>query len=152
MTQPDRVEDVEARIRVTTRFGEFDADPRDILSFPEGLPGFEQSRRFIVLSSLSMAPVQCLHAIDGPSATFLAIDPRLVLPNYRCTLTPADRVRLGATEKTSLVWLAMIVLADSGEATVNLRAPVVINPSRMVGFQVVPSNSLYPLRHPLFTD
>jgi flagellar assembly factor FliW len=149
MTQPDRIADVEARIRVTTRFGEFDADPRDMLSFPEGLPGFEQCRRFVLLSSLPMAPLQCLHAVDGPAATFLAIDPRLVLDNYRCTLTPADRLRLGATENTPLVWLALIVVTDEGEATVNLRAPIVINPSRMVGFQVVPSNSLYPLRHPL---
>ena len=33
--------------------------------------------------------------------------------------------------------------------TVNLRAPIVINPQTMVGYQLMPSNSLYPLRHPL---
>src|SRR5512141_265509 len=141
----DPVADV-ARIRVKTRFGEFEADPRDILSFPDGLPGFEQCHRFVVLSSMTMAPLQCLHAVDGPAATFLTIDPRLVLPKYRCVLGAGDLLRLNADDKTLLLWLALVAVDQKGEATVNLRAPVVINPSRMVGYQVVPSNSLYPLR------
>lgn len=140
------------RIRVKTRFGDFDADPRDILGFPDGLPGFEQCHRFVVLSSMTMAPLQCLHAVDGPPATFLAVDPRLVLTKYRCVLGPGDLARLGADEKTVLLWLALVAVDESGEATVNLRAPVVINPARMTGFQVVPSNSLYPLRYPLTVD
>jgi flagellar assembly factor FliW len=154
MTQADFVEQVAdpGRIRVNTRFGEFEADPRDVLNFPDGLPGFEQCHRFVVLSSMTMAPLQCLHAVDGPAATFLAVDPRLVLSTYRCVLTQGDMARLGADDKTVLLWLALVAVDESGEATVNLRAPVVINPSRMTGFQVVPSNSLYPLRHPLTVE
>ncbi len=150
MNHAERLEQAnDTRIRVHTRFGEFDADPRDVLSFPDGLPGFEQCHRFVVLSSPAMAPLECLHAVDGPAATFLAVDPRLVLAKYRCVLTPGDLARLGADGKTVLLWLALVAVDVAGEATVNLRAPVVINPSRMVGYQVVPSNSLYPLRYPL---
>jgi len=152
MSQPDPIEQADARIRVRTRFGEFDADARDVLSFPDGLPGFEQCHRFVVLSSMTMAPLQCLHAVDGPPATFLAIDPRLVLAKYRCVLSSGDLLRLGASDKTLLLWLALVAVDDAGEATINLRAPIVINPSRMVGYQVVPSNSLYPLRYPLTVD
>ena len=68
------------RLRIQTRFGEFESDPRNVLHFPVGLPGFEQCRRFVVLSSMAMAPVQCLHAVDGPPASFLVVDPRVVLP------------------------------------------------------------------------
>lgn len=152
MTEPQVAERPEGRIHLTTRFGEFDADTRDIVQFPDGLPGFERCRRFVVLSSMAIAPLQLLHAVDGPPATFLAIDPRLVLSSYRCVLSPADLHRLGATDKTLLLWLALVVLDESGEATANLRAPVVINPAGMIGFQVVPSNSLYPLRHPISVD
>jgi flagellar assembly factor FliW len=154
MNQADFVEQLpdQGRIRVKTRFGEFDADPRDVLNFPDGLPGFEQCHRFVVLSSMTMAPLQCLHAVDGPNATFLVVDPRLVLAKYRCVLGPGDVARLGADDKTLLLWLAVVAVDEAGEATVNLRAPVVINPSRMTGFQVVPSNSLYPLRYPLTVE
>ena len=86
---------VDDRSRLTTRFGEVEADPRSLLSFPSGLPGFEQSRRFALLSSIDTAPLQCLHAVSGPSASFLALDPRLVLPDYRCILSPGDAQRLG---------------------------------------------------------
>jgi flagellar assembly factor FliW len=135
--------------RVATRFGEFDADPADVLSFPQGLPGFEQCRQFILLSAEDLHPLQCLHAVSGPSASFLAIDPRMVLPRYRCVLRDADRARLGASADTPLVWLGLVAIDENGAASVNLRAPVVINPQRMLGFQFVPDDSLYPLRHPV---
>jgi flagellar assembly factor FliW len=137
------------RVRIQTRFGEFESDPRDVVNFPVGVPGFEQCRGFVILSSNQMAPVQCLHAIDGSPASFLVVDPRLVLPDYRTQLTAPDRERLGAEADTSLLWLAIVTIQEDGQASANLRAPIVINPARMVGFQVMPYDSLYPVRHPL---
>ncbi|HEY7789426.1 MAG TPA: flagellar assembly protein FliW [Vicinamibacterales bacterium] len=137
------------RLRVETRFGGFDVDPRDVLTFPEGLPGFERCRHFIVLSDLSGGPLYCLHAMDGGDASFLAVDPRLVLPSYRCELGAVDRQRLQTKEGNSLLWLALVTMDGEQEGTINLRAPIVINPTGMTGFQVMPHNTLYPLRHPL---
>jgi flagellar assembly factor FliW len=135
------------RVRIQTRFGEFESDPRNVVTFPVGLPGFEQCRGFVILSSNQMAPVQCLHAIDGAPASFLVVDPRLVLPDYRTQLTQPDRERLGVVADSSLLWLAIVTVQEDGQASANLRAPIVINPARMVGFQVMPHDSLYPVRH-----
>lgn len=136
------------RLRVQTQFGDFDADPRDILDFPEGIPGFEHCRRFAVLSSVAMAPLQCLHAVGG-DASFLAIDPRLVMPDYRCTLERGDLARLDADENTLLLWLSLVTVDEENNASVNLRAPIVINPGRMRGRQVVIDEAAYPFRYPL---
>lgn len=138
--------------RVETRFGAFDVDPTSMLHFAEGLPGFEQNRRFVLLSSDELAPLHVLHAVEGPAASFLAIDPRHVLPTYRTELSAGDRLKLGAAEEAPLVWLALVTVDPAQGPSVNLRAPVVINPERMAGFQVMPRNSLYPLRHRLGTD
>ncbi|MBI4475693.1 MAG: flagellar assembly protein FliW [Acidobacteria bacterium] len=138
--------------RLQTRFGDFQIDPRSLVHFPEGLPGFERCRRFALLSSVEMAPLQCLHAVEGPEASFLTIDPRLVLPKYRAVLAEADRQRLGIEGDGPLLWLALIALGENGSASINLRAPVVINPARMIGYQLMPSNGLYPLRHPLVIE
>jgi flagellar assembly factor FliW len=135
--------------RIVTRFGTFDAEPADVLSFPQGLPGFEQNRQFVLLSADDLRPLQCLHAVAGPPASFLAIDPRVVWPRYRCVLREADRAKLGASEETPLVWLGLVAIDEGGAAHVNLRAPVVINPERMLGFQFVPHDTIYPLRHPV---
>jgi flagellar assembly factor FliW len=144
-----RDDQAERRVHLTTVLGEFDVDPRDVLRFPDGLPGFERSRQFVLLSAPGLAPLQCLHSIEDRPASFLAIDPRLVLPRYRCVLSEGDRARLGVKDDSTLLWLALVTMVDDTEATVNLRAPIVVNPARMVGFQVLPYNSLYPLRHPL---
>jgi len=136
------------RLKIQTEFGEFEADARDILDFPEGIPGFEQCRRFAVLSSVAMAPLQCLHAVGG-EATFLAVDPRLVMPEYRLELGDADLARLDAGPDTLLLWLSLVTVDEKDSASVNLRAPIVINPARMRGRQVVTDEAAYPLQYPL---
>ena len=137
-----------ATTRVDTAFGTFQVAPHDVIEFPAGMPGFEQCRQFVLLSSDELAPFQCLQSVDGPAASFLVIDPRRAPPDYRCALSETDRVRLGGTEDDALLWAA-IVTVQAEQTLVNLRAPVVINPSLMVGYQLMPSNSLYPLRFEL---
>lgn len=135
-----------APVPVETAFGTFAVAARDIVDFPAGVPGFEECRRFVVLSSAQHAPLQCLQSVEGPSASFLVIDPRLAFPGYRCLLSDVDRHRLGGED--GLVWLS-VVTVEADRTLVNLRAPVVISPARMVGFQLMPSNSLYPLQFEL---
>ncbi|MGE3189697.1 MAG: flagellar assembly protein FliW, partial [Vicinamibacterales bacterium] len=55
----------------------------------------------------------------------------------------------GATDDAVLLCLAIVTVTEAGVAFANLRAPVVINPERMTGFQVMPLDTLYPLRQPL---
>lgn len=143
---------LQAPVKVATRFGTFEVDPADCIDFPLGLPGFERNRRFAVVTGADLAPFQCLQAVDGEPVSLLVIDPRLVLADYRCVLSQTDLGRLEATSETVLLWLAVVTLEESGAASVNLRAPIVINPERMLGYQVMPHNSLYPLRHPLVPE
>ena len=139
-------------LRLETPFGDFVAGTDEVVRFPDGLPGFERCVAFVVVSGPALAPFQCLHALEGGPASFLAIDPRRALATYRCRLSDADRGRLAAGEDTPLLWLALITVDDAGGATVNLRAPVVVNPVSMTGFQVMPHDSLYPASHPLVVD
>lgn len=121
---------------------------RDAVRFPNGLPGFEACRSFVLMQSDVLGPLQLLKAVEGPSASFLVIDPRRVLPEYRCELSQADRHRLGASGGTdALLWLVLVTIELDGTVTANLRAPVVINPERMTGHQVVPHDCVYPIRH-----
>lgn len=138
-------------IRLQSSFGEFEVGAGDCVSFPLGLPGFEQARRFALISGSDFEPFQCLHGVDD-AVSFLVIDPRRVLADYRCVLSPTDLSRLGAHADSALLWLSIATIDDRGQVLVNLRAPVVINPERMLGYQVMPHNSLYPLRHPLASE
>jgi flagellar assembly factor FliW len=125
------------------------APSREVIRFAHGLPGFESCRGFVLMAADALGPIQCLKAVEGPAASFLVVDPRRVLPEYRCALSDVDRARLGVDEKDdeTLLWLALLTIELDGTITVNLRAPIVINPARMVGHQVVPYQCVYPIRH-----
>ena len=49
--------------------------------------------------------------------------------------------------KTPLLWLSLVSVEPNGAVSVNLRAPIVINPKTMMEQQVLPHDCLYPLRH-----
>jgi flagellar assembly factor FliW len=123
------------------------AAARDVIRFAHGLPGFEACRGFVLMAADALGPVQCLKSVDGPPASFLVVDPRRVLADYRCELTESDRRRLNASDDETLLWLALVTIEIDGTISVNLRAPIVINPAAMLGQQVVPYHAVYPIRH-----
>lgn len=118
-----------------------------VVEFPAGIPGFESCRRFVLIASPDLAPLGCLQALDPPEPSFLTIDPRRLDPDYDCTLREFERARLGAGDEP-LVWL-VIVTVSGRNATANLRAPVVINPRRMVGCQCIRDDSDYAVQFPI---
>ena len=64
--------------QVETAFGTFAVDGHSVIEFAEGLPGFEQTRRFVLLSSPELEPLHLLHNVEGPAASFKTI-------SYRCS-------------------------------------------------------------------
>jgi flagellar assembly factor FliW len=125
-------------------------DEQEIVVFPCGLPGFEDCKRFAVFTA-EAAPFQWLTSVEGQPASFLTVDPRIVLPTFRYALSAADLSRLRATEATPLLWLAIVLVERDGTVTANLRAPIVINAAAMLGHQVMPHECLYPLRHVIYS-
>ncbi len=121
----------------------------DVITFPKGIPGFEACRGFVLMAQEGDAGLQYLRSVEGPPASFLVMDPRQVLDGYRCELSDGDRERLHATPDVALLWLVLVSVEADGAIVANLRAPVVVNPARMVGAQVIPHHCLYPLRHVL---
>jgi flagellar assembly factor FliW len=118
---------------------------RLVVEFPSGIPGFESHRRFVLIASAELSPLGCLKAVDASDVSFLVLDPRLLFFNYDLTLSEFERARIGADADEPLLWLAIVTITEK-EATANLRAPVVINPSKMIGCQLIRDNDQYPVR------
>ena len=123
---------------------------REVVVFPHGLPGFEECKSFVVFTAAA-APFQWLTSVEGPPASFLTVDPQVVLPTFRYSLSAVDLSRLKATDETPLLWLAIVLVETDGTVTANLRAPIVINPAAMVAHQLMPQDCLYPLRHVIYS-
>ena len=122
----------------------------EAVTFPDGIPGFESCRQ------LGRHGGRRGHAA-APAARDRRR--RRVVPGHRSAR--GARAAIGAisarriaaasapTDDEPLLWLAIVMMEPSGALTVNLRAPIVINPRTMTGQQVLPHNCLYPLRHVL---
>ena len=120
---------------------------RGTILFAGGLPGFEAHTEFVLVASPAFDPFSCLQGMGADAPSFLAIDPRRVVAGYCRSISQADLARIDATSETPLVWLA--VVRPQGGGSVNLRAPIVINPASMRGLQLVDADDTYPLDHPL---
>jgi len=120
-----------------------------IIEFDDGLPGFEKVRQFVLVVSPSLDPFTLVQGTGAGAPSFLAIDPRLVDAAYASPLAESDRIRLGAEPKTPLLWLVLVTMGADGRATVNLKAPLVINPGAMRGIQLLAPDSPYAIDHPL---
>jgi flagellar assembly factor FliW len=123
-----------------------------VVTIPDGLPGFEKCRRFVLVTSPQLEPLKCLQGLEEDKPSFLAIDPRLAQPGYAAALSEEDRCRLEVSDDSApLLWLGLVTVRDE-TVLVNLRAPVVINPTKMIGLQVIDPDSALPTDHPLTLD
>lgn len=134
---------------VETRFGAFQAAEHDVIHVAGGVPGFEQCTRYVLVGAPDIRPFTCLQGLEAPQPSFLVIDPRLVDPQYAAALSSSDLRRLEASERDTLLWLAIVRVGPGEAATVNMRAPIIINPGRMIGIQALPHESAYRHDHPL---
>jgi len=119
-----------------------------VITFGDGLPGFEAFHQFVLVRSPSIDPFTLVKGIDPDAPSFLALDPLQVDEHYSAPLTAPDLARLGAEAGRPLLWLALLS-ASADPVTVNLRAPIVINPETMQGIQLLSAESAYPVDYPL---
>lgn len=120
-----------------------------VVTFAEGIPGFESCREFVLLTGAGVDPFTIVQGLGLNAPSFAAIDPLRVVDGYRAELGDADKARLMADGNVNLVWLAIITVGASGIPTANLRSPLVINPANLRGIQLVPADSAYSFEHPL---
>ncbi len=144
----------------TTRFGSVTIDESQIVTFSEGLPGFETTRRFVFLPHLGdvsgSSPFKWLQCVDdAPGTDALAlpvIDPWLIDPDYTPTIpSPAlQELGLERMQGRAQLWAVVTVPHDDPKnATVNLLAPLLINRESRHGRQVPLLGEKYQLRTPL---
>jgi flagellar assembly factor FliW len=136
----------------TKRFGIVEVDEDRILCFPEGLIGFPEYRRFIVLDLDKGGFLKWLQSVDEESLGFVIIDPRVPYVDYDPVFAPADLQCLEAASSDELVLLSVVTVpGDVKQMTANLLAPLVVNPAKRLGKQVIISDPQYTTKHQVFT-
>jgi flagellar assembly factor FliW len=135
-----------------TRFGELEIKDNEIITFPNGIPGFEELRKFAILNIPETRPIQWLVSLEDENVSFPLIDPWLVLETYEVDLSKQDLDILQVEDPSDLVvWSIVTIPIGKPElATVNLKAPVVVNIKKGIGIQVILEK--YELKHPIVSE
>ncbi len=140
----------------TTRFGSLSVDDHKMLTFPDGLPGFEGCRQFTLLPHHMAeggkgSPFVWLQSLERSDLAFLAIEPHSIFPDYapRVPRAEMDSLCLDGAAVPRLYSLLTVPQGDPSGITANLMAPILINSSARVAKQVVLNTDQYGLRHRL---
>ena len=137
---------------VTTRFGLIQASESDLVLIPEGLLGFRSYTRYLHLPDTEVAGLSWLQSVTAPDLAFGLVAPPLAVSDYRIEIRPGDRAALELEdERTALIYV-ILNRGMGGGLTVNLQGPLVFNPVRRLGRQLVLTSSRYPVRYPLETQ
>ena len=124
-----------------------------VIHLPSGLLGFEQIKKYLLVSRPVEEPFHWFQVLHEPALSFVVLSPFAVLPEYQPDI-PAEDVQLLRLEHPEDALLFNIVtLRPNGRSTINLKGPIVINRHSFVGKQVVLANAAqYSVQHPLPTQ
>lgn len=136
----------------TTRFGVVEAAEDKILTLLGGLCGLPHCTRFAVIDPPGPpGPFRWLQCVDDGAAAFLILDPAAFWPDYQPDIPTQACELLGLTSSEEAIVAAICVVPeDARQMTVNLAAPLVINPVRRSGIQIILLDAKYSVRQPVF--
>ena len=129
----------------TERFGVVEADPGELVELP-GLPGFPGARRFLIRGHDRGTAFAWMLCADQPELAFVIANPWELVPDYAPSLSPRVLRALEVESADDLQLVAIAAVSTAG-ATLNLAAPVAINPRTRRGMQVVLEAGDWPTRH-----
>ncbi|WP_256721312.1 flagellar assembly protein FliW [Paenibacillus amylolyticus] len=134
----------------TSMWGELEVKEEDLYQFPKGLPGFEEETEYALIP-WEDTPFSYLQSVKEPGLSFLLVSPFMFVPDYSFELGEVDKEELGIEEQVS-VFSMVTIHSDTNKSTMNLLAPVVLNPVQRLGKQVVLHQSSYETRHLIWAE
>lgn len=137
---------------VTSRFGLIQVPESELIRIPEGLLGFRTYSQYVQLPDPEVVGLSWLQCVTAPELAFALVPPPLAVSDYRIELRPGDRAALELEDERSALVYVILNRGDEGGLTANLQGPLVFNPVRRIGRQMVLTSSRYPVRFPLDTN
>ncbi|WP_416293755.1 flagellar assembly protein FliW [Paenibacillus illinoisensis] len=131
-------------------WGEVEVPEKDVYQFPKGLPGFEEETEFALIP-WEDTPFSYLQSVREKDLSFLLVSPFTFVPNYSFELNEVDKEELEIVEQVS-VYSMVTIHSQTNKSTMNLLAPVVLNPEQRLGKQVVLHQTPYETRHLIWAE
>lgn len=138
-------------IKIITRFGELNVDPSQVITFPRGIPGFENSTKWMLFHEVDEhgnwsggGVVVYLQSLDDGDIALPLTDPTLFGFNFDLVLSDSEVAELQFEDPSDvLVLTTLSVRGASGNVQhpamtdmyANISAPILINTKARIGMQ-----------------
>ena len=138
----------------TKAFGEVEITDDKIITFPAGIIGFPDMKRFTLLHDEERgvaAGIRWLQSLEEPAFAMTVMDPLMVKEDYNPEID--DELLAGIGEVTPdnlLVLVTVRVPSDLTQMSVNLQGPIVINVDERKACQIIVDADTYPVRFPVY--
>lgn len=140
-------------MKANTRFfGEIDIEDEKIITIEKGMIGFPELKKFALIFNEEKgkeAKIMWLQSMEEETMAFPVMRPELVKEDYNPTVNDELFLTLGEMKsEDTYVLVTVTVPKDAKDASVNLKAPIVINTATMKGCQIIVEDD-YPVKYKL---
>ena len=133
----------------TRNFGEIMIEEDKILTFNEGIPGFDDLTKYIIIHSPDESmPFQWLQSIEEGELAFVIINPFTFKTDYDFKIPEHIVKKLDIKSPKDInVFNIVNIPEDINKMTANLQAPIIINRKNNRAKQVILDNPEYRTKH-----
>jgi flagellar assembly factor FliW len=138
----------------TSRFGNITVQDEKVISFPKGILGFSQNRRFILFPHAEDSPFYWLQSVDDGAVAFVVMNPQIVKPDYKIDMEESvlSEIEVGESDEIDVLCIVTIPHNQPDKMTINLLGPIILNTDKHCAMQVVCLEEEYSHRHPILAD
>mgnify|MGYP001587487973 FL=1 len=137
----------------TNRFGNLIIEKENIITFEQGLLGFEELTQFAIIAVEECLPFEWLVSLEDPVVAFPILDPTLLFSDYKPSLTKEDLVLLDIKNEMDVEMFCIVTLGETPKnVTLNLKGPILINMKNKMGKQIVLTEDYYSLNQLLIQN
>lgn len=139
---------------ITEKFGVINYTAEEVVTFQDGLLGFEILTQYILIDDPKLHPFIWIQSIEDPSVSFVSINPYMFFSDYKIAIHHEDYEAMGIESLADIYVLTLVVVPANNpqEISSNLLAPVIYNRPKKVARQIIMTNSGYQTKHYLLQD
>lgn len=133
-------------MNIETKFyGNIEVEENRVLNFKNGIPGFEQLKKFAVIDVEDSEYLKCLQSLEKIEVCLMMISPWEYFKEYEIELSDEDIEELIIKNENDVLVYNIVTVRESG-ITANLAAPIIINVINNNAKQIILSNPNYSIR------
>jgi len=135
----------------TKYHGDMEIAEEQILHFENGIPGFLEEKKFVILPLTDDGIYHLLQSVETAQLAFVITNPFMFYKDYEFELDDIVLDQLEIKSPKDVQIYNILTLREPFErTTINLQAPIVINSKNQKGKQVILNSDSYTTKHPLF--